>query len=96
MINKRSLKSGVKVTFYTEPYPEHDAVYIVGDFNNWNENASPMVQLKDGRFKLSILLEKGMVYQFRYLVDGWKYENESQADQYFPNPFSGDNSAIVT
>lgn len=84
-----------KVTFYTHPLPEAQTAYLVGDFNDWDETASPMQQLKDGRFKLVLKLDTGNSYQFRYLVDG-EWHNDWEADEYVPNPFSGDNSVVVT
>lgn len=85
----------IKVTFYTQPLPDAGEVYLVGDFNDWNESSHPMSQLKDGRFKAAIKLEPGKEYQFRYRVDG-EWHNEWEADKYSSNPYSGDNSVVVT
>lgn len=92
LVNKGSIN---KVTFYTHPLPEAETAYLVGDFNEWDESASPMQQLKDGRFKLVLKLDAGNAYQFRYLVDG-DWHNDWEADEYVPNPFSGDNSVVRT
>ncbi|MCI6365047.1 MAG: glycoside hydrolase, partial [Spirochaetia bacterium] len=36
-------------------------------------------------------------YQFRYLLDGYKWENDWNADKYIPAPYSNaDNSVVVT
>lgn len=98
MLKKQLMKGKpvCKVTFYTEPAKEANSVMLVGDFNEWSEAASPMEQLKDGRFKLTMNLEADREYQFRYLVDGAEWQNDAQADAYVPNPFSGDNSVVVT
>lgn len=82
-----------KVTFYTHKLAEAQTVFLVGDFNNWDETSHPMEKMKDGRFKLAVKLEPGKEYQFRYLVDG-EWHNEWEADHYVPNPFSGDNSVV--
>ena len=55
-----------------------------------------MEKLKDGRFKTTLDLEKDREYQFRYLVNGSEWHNDWEADKYVPNPFSGDNSVVVT
>jgi 1,4-alpha-glucan branching enzyme len=89
-----SKNKAIKVTFYTHRLPEAQRVYLVGDFNDWDEAAHPMSKLKDGRFKLALNLEPGHEYQFRYLVDG-EWHNEWEADKYTPNPFSGDNSVVI-
>jgi 1,4-alpha-glucan branching enzyme len=97
MLKKKFLKSKpvCKVTFYLPDSIEGDTVYLVGDFNEWNEAETPMQQLKDGRYKVTLDLESGKEYQFRYLVDG-EWHNDWEADRYAPNPFSGDNSVVST
>jgi 1,4-alpha-glucan branching enzyme len=97
MLKKQNLKSKpiCKVTFYTPSDFEAESVNLVGDFNDWSEQATPMAALKDGRFKITVNLDKGAEYQFRYLVNGAEWHNDWQADKYLPNPFSGDNSVVV-
>lgn len=97
MLKKEMQNQGktVKVTFYTHKLPEADKVYLVGDFNDWNEQKDEMTRLKDGRFKISLKLKPNQEYQFRYLVDG-DWHNDWEADKYVANPFSGDNSVVVT
>ena len=71
MIKKRFLKSRpvCKVTFYLPAAVKAETVHLVGDFNDWDEKATPMAHLKDGRFAVELELETGKEYQFRYLVD---------------------------
>lgn len=97
MLKKELLNKGKfqKVTFYTHKLSEAQNVFLVGDFNNWDERSHPMEKLKDGRFKLSLKLDPGREYQFRYMVDG-EWHNDWEADKYVPNPFSGDNSVVTT
>jgi 1,4-alpha-glucan branching enzyme len=99
MFTKRFLKSGkVKVDF-TLPKSiaaDADTAFIVGDFNEWDEATTPMKQLKNGNFKVTLNLEPDREYQFRYLVNGNQWHNDWDADKYVPNPFSGDNSVIST
>jgi 1,4-alpha-glucan branching enzyme len=71
-------------------------VYIVGDFNDWKVNASPMKKLKNGSFTIVIDLPVGKEYQYRYLIDGTNWENDWDADKYVPNPYGdGDNSVVI-
>jgi 1,4-alpha-glucan branching enzyme len=97
MLKKQYLKtkSVCKVTFYLPEAINGDEVFLVGDFNDWDETATPMERLKDGRYKVTLNLEKGQEYQFRYLVDG-EWHNDWEADKYVLNPFSGDNSVVST
>jgi 1,4-alpha-glucan branching enzyme len=98
MLKKRYLKSRAtcKVTFTLPAAVKAETVHLVGDFNNWDEQAMPMKPLKDGRFSVELDLEIGKEFQFRYLVDGSEWHNDWEADKYVPNPFSGDNSVVVT
>lgn len=98
MLKKQFLKSKpvCKVTFYTPDSLQADTVHLVGDFNNWSEIDTPMKQLKDGRFSVTLDLETDREYQFRYLVNGTEWHNDWEADKYVPNPFIGDNSVVST
>ena len=71
-------------------------VYIVGDFNNWNIYDNPMRKLKSGDFTIILELEPGKEYQFRYLVDELKWENDWNADKYVKSPYGdSDNSVVI-
>ncbi len=99
MIKKKYLKRGVvKVDFILPDAiaADADSAYLVGDFNNWDEQATPMTQLKSGSFKITLDLEPNREYQFRYLVNGNQWHNDWDAEKYVANPFSGDNSVIST
>ncbi len=88
-------KDTCKVTFSLPAAVQAETVYLVGDFNDWQEEATPMKRHRDGSFSITLELEKGREYQFRYLVNGSEWHNDWQADRYVPNPFSGDNSVVV-
>ncbi|GAB4420669.1 MAG: hypothetical protein Kow00106_17300 [Anaerolineae bacterium] len=99
MLKKRFLKSGkVKVEFIVPDAiaANAESVYLVGDFNNWDESATPMTRYKNGKFKVTLDLEPNREYQFRYLVNGSQWHNDWDADRYVANPFSGDNSVVST
>ena len=98
MLKKQFLRTKelCKVTFYTPASIEAESIFLVGDFNDWGEEANPMEKLKDGRFKLTLELEQGKEFQFRYLVNGAEWHNDWEADKYVPNPYSGDNSVVIT
>ena len=99
-IKKQFLKTKplCKVTFRVPKKVANGAesVAVVGDFNNWQPGSHPMTHLKAGGFSTTIELEKGKEYQFRYLFDGEKWENEAEADKLAPTPFAdAQNSVIV-
>jgi hypothetical protein len=45
---------------------------------------------------VTLELAPGKAYQFRYLLDGDRWENDWRADRYVPNPYGGDNSVVLT
>jgi 1,4-alpha-glucan branching enzyme len=72
-IRKQYLKSRpvCKVTFRIpeEMGTSAKTAHIVGEFNNWTFFATPMKKLKSGAFTMTLELEPGREYQFRYLLD---------------------------
>ncbi|TSA56889.1 MAG: glycoside hydrolase [Planctomycetaceae bacterium] len=99
-LKKQFLKSGsiCKVTFRLprEAAGEAKTVHVVGEFNNWDVYATPMKCLKNGSFTVTINLEQGREYQFRYLIDETSWENDWDADKYLPSHFGNcENSVVV-
>jgi 1,4-alpha-glucan branching enzyme len=99
-LQKRFLKSRpvCKVTFKLpkQVAGEAGAVALAGEFNGWDTAATPMKKLKSGDFTVTLDLETGREYQFRYLIDGDRWENDEAADGYVTSPYPGvDNSVVV-
>ena len=73
-----------------------NSVHVVGDFNRWDQLATPMKRLKSGDYTASVDLELYKEYEFRYLKDGSEWENDWEADKYKPSPFGdSDNSVVI-
>lgn len=99
-IIKEYLKKGqaCKVTFRLPRIAASDAksVCIVGDFNNWSIHSHPMRKLKSGDYTITLELEPGREYQFRYFIDEIRWENDWQADKYVRSPYGdSDNSVVI-
>jgi 1,4-alpha-glucan branching enzyme len=98
-IKKQYLKmrKTCKVTFRLPKVaaPNAKVVCIVGDFNGWSIYANPMKKLKTGDFTITLEVEPGREYQFRYLIDEYKWENDWNADKYVKSPYGSDNSVVV-
>lgn len=91
-------KNTCKVTFRLPQEAARDAqsVCLAGEFNGWNMYANPLKRRKDGSFSLTLELERGREYQFRYLVDDMYWENDWSADKYVPSAFGDcDNSVVI-
>ncbi|MCA9998346.1 MAG: isoamylase early set domain-containing protein [Anaerolineales bacterium] len=69
-------------------------VALLGEFNEWNPESHVMKQLKDGSFSLSVSLPAGQDYRFRYLLDGARWENDWEADDYVVNEHGGKDSLV--
>ena len=71
-------------------------VWLSGDFNSWSSSDTPMKKQKDGSFTAKVKLATGREYQYRYLLDGKRWENDWEADKYVPAPISNtDNSVVI-
>jgi len=79
-----------------EVAPNAKSVSLVGEFNNWDESATPMTRLKNGSFKVTLDLENDHEYQFRYLLNEKEWENDADADKFVSTPYgNSENSVIV-
>lgn len=85
-----------KVTFILpkEAVENAETVAVLGDFNNWKDGIELKKQ-KDGSFKTAVDLEKGRTYEFRFLINGEKWENAWNAEAYKPTPFGVYNSVVT-
>lgn len=95
MLKKRFFKTieECEVTFRVEP-EEAESVALVIESNGWEP--IPMEQLKTGPFKTTLRLPVDRKVQFRYLVNGENWQNDSAADAYVPNEFGQANSVVDT
>jgi len=97
MLKKTYYKGGNKcrVWFYLPSEVDAETANLVGDFNDWDETADPMKIKKDGTFYTAITLETGKEYQFRYLLDNERWENDWNADAYQTNELGTQNSVVI-
>lgn len=82
-----------KVTFsIPQEWAEKD-VQLVGDFNDWDED-SDILELKDGRWEITLRLSPENSYRFKYLIDQKRWENDDAADAYVENIFGSEDSVV--
>lgn len=86
-----------KVTFSLpiEAAPDAEKVFVLGDFNDWNAQEAPEMKKTQSHFEATIELAAGRRYEFRYLIDGKRWENDWDADGYEPSPFAGIANSII-
>lgn len=99
-LKKQYLKSKpvCKVTFKLDAEAAKNAskAKLCGDFTQWDAKALPMKRLKSGEFTLTVNLEKDNEYEFRYLLDDEKWENDWEADGYVPSNVSVEENSLVS
>jgi len=94
-LHKSRLDDGSVLVAFELPAAVHaDAVSLVGDFNDWSPDATPLVRQDDGCFRTELKLVPGRRSRFRYLLDGQRWENDWAADDYVPNGLGSDDSVV--
>jgi 1,4-alpha-glucan branching enzyme len=83
----------VKVTFTVPADGTDERVSVVGDFNDWDPEATPLARRRE-TLQASIVLDAGRRYAFRYLADGGRWFNDEEADDYQGNGFGGSDSVV--
>ncbi|MBC7572314.1 MAG: isoamylase early set domain-containing protein [Spirosoma sp.] len=98
-VAKQFLKSKpiAKVTFELPAGAVDGAkqVALAGEFNNWDATSHLMKKQKDGSYKAIVELPVGSEYQYRYVLDGAKWENDWAADKYVASGVAGEENSVV-
>ena len=88
-------KGFVRITFELPSNMWAERVNLVGEFNDWDTTATPMSRTRsDANWKVTLELEEGKQYRFRYLVDGKEWLNDWHADDHVDNPYGSYDSVI--
>jgi len=85
----------VDVTFTLPAEVVATTVALSGDFNGWSTEDIWLKRGDDGTWRVTIALEPGRSYRYRYLLDGERWENDWQADRYVQNPYGSADSVVV-
>lgn len=96
MLDKVRLNNKVQVTFTLPALSDDKSVCLVGDFNNWNPEQTPMQRTKAGYWVVTLLFEPNREYEYRYLVNGLEWRNDPDADGYVRNIYQAYNSLVLT
>jgi hypothetical protein len=83
------------VVFDLPPGLEVERAAVVGDFNDWSDESHLMERTDDGRLEVTIPFDPGTRARFRYRIDGDRWENDWNADDYVSNEFGGEDSLLV-
>ena len=94
MIKSRGTRGKARVTFTVDPEVGAQAAAVCGDWNGWSPDAGVMQRDAEGGFSVTVDLDPGRAYRFRYLLDGQRWDNDWAADAYVRNDFGGDDSVV--
>jgi len=88
-------KALMRVTFELPSNLWAERVNLVGEFNSWDTTATLMSRNRsDANWKVTIELETGRRYRFRYLIDGKEWLNDWHADDHLENPYGSYDSVV--
>jgi len=68
-------------------------VFLVGDFNDWDEYSHPLQRQPDGSMETILRLDPGE-YEFKYKCGGLWF-NDPVANKYVQNCWVSENSVVV-
>jgi len=85
---------GTRPATLTCPAGGATSVYLVGDFNDWRIDATPMRRQPDGNWTVTVHLPDNAVYEYLFLIDG-VFTPDERNPKRIPNPYGGTNSALL-
>ena len=88
-------KAATKSVTFTIHAEKGKAVYVAGEFNQWNPTAKKMAyKAKGGLYTATVKLEAGKDYQYKFVIDGtWCADPENT--NAVPNDQGTFNSVIT-
>jgi len=98
MIKKQQKKGAdeVKVTFVLPAEEVTGKTSVVGDFNAWDPTKTRFVRRANGTYSVSVKVETGNEYGFRYYGEDGTWSNDDAADKQQMNIFGSLNSVVLT
>ena len=73
--------------------PEARAVSIVGDFNEWRVARDPLEMTDGQNWHITLQLKPG-IYQYKFFIDGNRWEEDPQNPKRVVNKFGTSNSIL--
>lgn len=98
MLKREPIKNSqqVKVTFVIPHDASQGRVSVVGDFNNWDPTATPLVKRANNTRSASVTLDAGQRYRFRYRTADDAWFNDEAADAYEASEHGSENCVLLT
>lgn len=88
----KPIVGGVRFTFLA---PDAKQVHVMGSFNNWRKEATPMKAVDhSGLWSVEVPLQEGE-YTFMYLIDGKRWITPPMAEDFVTDGFGQTNGVVV-
>ena len=88
--NQRPVEKPVEFMLHV---PQARSVAVVGTFNDWDVNRTPMSPSPGGAWKATVWLPAGR-YEYRFVADG-QWTSDPNAGECVQNSFGSTNSVLV-
>jgi hypothetical protein len=91
------MKKEIIFTLPAEALEGATEAIVLGDFNNWTPGHEfELKKQEDGSFKTTVQLEEGKTYQYRFLLNNGRWQNDYNAQDYVPvSGYFVDNCVIT-
>lgn len=83
----------IRITFSIPASMWADTVHLAGDFNNWDPATTPLHRDEEA-WRITLMLERGHAYAYRYLIDRRDWMPDWNADAYVVG-FDGSSRSVV-
>ena len=93
--SKTSLECKVTFQIPAEIMGDAKSACVVGNFNNWSVEENPL-KISKGIASGSVTLPVGQEFEYKFVIDGNRWENDPYADSYVSNEFGEANSILHT
>jgi|GEM_PF-310674 len=85
----------VRVTFSWPAWVRARSVSVAGEFNDWSTERHPLTRTDSGMWEVTMDLEPGRAYRYKFFVDGERWEPDWLADDTVQNEFGTEDSVVV-
>jgi len=92
-MKKGKAKAGQRRITFTFETPGANNVFLMGDFNEWDEKVHPMRKYENDIWKKTVFLDPGR-YEYKFLVDGQWYKDPNNSNL-CPNRFGTNNNFLI-
>ncbi len=83
----------IKVPITYRPNREISKVALVGNFNNWDKDADPMLRQEDSTFRFVIALNPGL-YHYKFVLNDVEWIPDPSCPERVHDGLGGDNSVL--